>query len=225
MSVDKYDLIIFDCDGTLVDSEYLNNKVTADVLTEYGLTGYTAETCMRDFAGRDWKSIKSIIDEKENIDLPRYVIENYIKNVQEQMPDFLKPIDGAVEFVHKISSQYKICIGSNGERGNVTTSLGLMGFNPYFNDDNIFTKIQVEKAKPAPDLFLFAANQMGVDPSKCLVLEDSASGATAGVAAGMDVIGFTGVSHHKKQAESTLDKVGCIAVYDDFIHIANHLGR
>ncbi len=225
MNAHKYDLIIFDCDGTLVDSEYLNNKVTADVLTEYGLKGYTAETCLRDFAGRDWKSIKSIIDEKENIDLPRYVIENYITTVQQKMPQFLKPIRGAVDFVQEVSRKYKICIGSNGERSNVTKSLELMGFNSFFNDDNIFTKIQVEKAKPAPDLFLFAAQKMGVEPSKCLVLEDSIYGATAGVAANMDVIGFTGVSHDKKQSESMLNKVGCIAVYDDFIHITKHLER
>ncbi len=224
MSADKYDLIIFDCDGTLTDSEYLNNKVTADVLTGYGLEGYTAENCMRDFGGKDWKSIKSLIDEKHKINLPRYVIDNYIQNVQSKMKSYLKPICGALEFVEIASQDFKICVGSNGERGNVTKSLLLMGFGEYFSEENIFTKIQVAKAKPAPDLFLYAADKMNVDPSRCLVLEDSISGAGAGIAAGMDVIGFTGVSHNKKQSESDLKKIGCVAIYDDFIHIGKHLG-
>lgn len=220
----KYDLIIFDCDGTLVDSEYLNNKVTADVLTEYGLKGYTVENCMRDFAGRDWKTIKSIIDEKHDIDLPRYVIEDYIVTVQEKMSEYLKPIEGALDFVAGIANEIKICVGSNGERGNVTKGLSMMGFDPYFDDDNIFTKVQVSRAKPAPDLFFFAAQKMGVDRQKCLVFEDSISGATAGVAAGMDVIGFTGASHDKKHSESELKNAGCMAIFDDFIHIAEYLG-
>ena len=75
-------LVIFDCDGTLVDSEYLNNKVAAEVITDYGLEGYTTEKCIHDFAGRDWTTIKSILDKRHQIDLPHSVIENFIVIVQ-----------------------------------------------------------------------------------------------------------------------------------------------
>jgi len=224
MSLEKYDLIIFDCDGTLVDSEYLNNQVAAEVLTDFGLDGYTPEKCVHDFAGRDWTTIKSIIDERHKIDLPYFVIDNFITTLQKRMETEFKTVQGSFGFVDQVAKDYKVCVGSNGERGSVIKSIVLGGFDKFFSEGNIFTKIQVEKAKPAPDLFFFAAEKMGVEPSKCLVIEDSVSGSAAGVAAGMDVIGFTGVSHDKNKAESDLEQVGCIAIYDDFIHIAEHLG-
>ena len=217
--MNKYDLIIFDCDGTLVDSEYLNNKIAAEVLTDYGLEGYTTESCIRDFAGHSWTEIKQMVDKKHAIDLPYSVIETYIDTVQVRMETELQVVQGSNDFVSWSNDNYKICVGSNGERGNVIKSLSLGGFDDYFQEDNIFTKIQVANAKPAPDLFLFAAEKMGCDPAKCLVLEDSVSGAKAGVAAGMDVFGFTGVAHDKKAADSALKEVGALQNFDDFIHI------
>ena len=224
MNNKKYDLIIFECDGTLVDSEYLNNQVAAEVLTEYGLEGYSAERCIQDFAGRDWTTIKAIIDERHQIDLPYAVIQSFIVTLQKRMETEFKVVEGALDFVSKAEKDCAVCVGSNGERGSVIKSLSLGGFDPFFTLENIFTKIQVKRAKPAPDLFFFAAEQMGVAPDKCLVLEDSVSGAAAGVAAGMDVIGFTGVSHDKQKSESDLKNVGVEVIFDDFIHIAKHLG-
>jgi HAD superfamily hydrolase (TIGR01509 family) len=222
--MNKYDLIIFDCDGTLVDSETLNNEVAACVLTDYGLEGYSLETCLRDFAGRSWTEIKKIVDARHHIDLPRSVIQNYIDTVQARMEKELQAVEGALDFVASASQKYKICVASNGERGNVVKSLQLTGYDAYFPDNITFTKIQVANAKPAPDLFLFAADKMDVAPARCLVIEDSVSGVKGAVAAGMDVIGFTGVAHDKKAADKALTNAGTMANFDRFIHIASTIG-
>lgn len=223
MNVLKYDLIIFDCDGTLVDSEYLNNKVTSDLLIDFGLTEYTPERCIAEFAGSTWSDIKALLDARHQTIIPRDIIQTYIARVAQEMDTYPMTVAGAVEFVGRCQSSYKIAVGSNGERSNVIKSLKLGGFDCYFQEPNIFTKIQVEKGKPAPDLFLYAANQMGVAPEKCLVIEDSSTGAMAGKAAGMDVFGFIGAAHDKKISESSLKKAGVCQVFDNFIHMAEAL--
>lgn len=223
----KYDLIIFDCDGTLVDSEYLNNKISSDLLIELGLTDYTPMRCMEEFSGRTWTDIKATLEARHKITLPPTLIETYIQTVQNKMAEMLKPIKGALDFVQACNAvpDLKICVGSNGQRENVTQSLNLQGFDDYFHDENTFTRIQVPNGKPAPDLFLFAAKKMGVEPARCLVLEDSATGVLAGVAAEMDVWGFVGASHDPENQEKVLLEVGASRVYTDFIHIHEMLDR
>lgn len=220
----KYDLIIFDCDGTLVDSEYLNNKVSSDGLIALGLSEYTPERCITEFAGVSWTEIKSILETRHNIEIPRYVIDDYIRNVQEQMETYMKQIDGALDFVRIANNKAKICVGSNGMRVNVLQSLQLSGMMDYFTEDQVFTKIQVKNPKPAPDLFLLAAETMGIVADKCLVIEDSPTGVAAGVAAGMDVWGFVGTSHEPELQRKKLIDRGAGEVFDRFIHIQERLG-
>lgn len=220
----KYDLIIFDCDGTLVDSEYLNNEVSAEIITEFGIEGYDADRCIQDFAGTSWSDIRKILQSRHNVEIPDSLIDQYVKRVQIKMRTELQPAKGALEFVEHSHSRAKICVASNGLRINVIDSLQIPGFMKFFNDDQVFTKQQVSNPKPAPDLFLFAAEKMNVEPSRCLVIEDSPTGATAGVAAGMDVFGFTGTAHDENMQKQKLLDVGVKAVYSDFIHMAQSLG-
>lgn len=220
----NYDLIIFDCDGTLVDSEYLNNKVSSELLIEFGLTEYTPEKCINEFAGFTWTNIKLLLEDRHNLTLPPDFIQTYIDRVHIEMESGLKPIPGAMDLVKASSSKGKICVASNGERSNVMKSLSLQGYNDYFSEENIFTRIQVPNGKPAPDIFLFAAQNMGVNPQDCLVIEDSPTGVLAGVAAGMDVFGFVGASHDSAVQEKRLKQAGTQAVFSDFIHIAQVLG-
>jgi beta-phosphoglucomutase-like phosphatase (HAD superfamily) len=223
MTLNKYDLIIFDCDGTLVDSEYLNNKASADALNDFGLTEYTPEKCLHDFAGVAWQEIKQILEARHNIEIPQALIDDYVARVQIALSEEDIAIQGAKDFVSFCDENYKICVGSNGERSNVFKALELQGFKKYFIDEHIFTKIQVENPKPAPDLFLYAAEKMGTEPSRCLVIEDSYAGAKAGVAAGMDVFGFTGVAHDKEYATHRLTEAGVVDIFDDFIHMRDAL--
>lgn len=221
----NYDLIIFDCDGTLVDSEYLNNKVSSDLLIEFGLTEYTPMRCLEEFSGSTWTDIKNKLEKRHDVQLPAGFIETYIQTVQDQMAGMIKPIEGALYFVEGCNSQshLKICVASNGQRENVIKSLGLQGFDDYFQEDNTFTRIQVPNGKPAPDLFLFAADKMGSDPARCLVFEDSPTGVLAGVAAEMEVWGFVGASHDPKKQEKVLLEAGASRVFSHFIHISEML--
>ena len=139
------------------------------------------------------------------------------------MKDLIKSVPHAIEGVCSCQKDYKICVASNGERTNVKMSLSMLGFDPYFSDDTIFTKIQVEQAKPAPDLFLFAAKTMGIDPARCLVIEDSPTGVAGGKAANMEVWGFIGTAHNKTRQIKILEKAGADKIIMDFIHIHEQL--
>ena len=221
----EYDLIIFDCDGTLADSEELNNAALLLILHEFGLTQYTREHALSDFVGRTVSNILLGIQMETGFNFPDDAVQRYVRKVQEMQLTDLRPVVNALDFVEKSSRHFKICVGSNGERSNVLNSLKICGFDRFFSKENTFTKIQVEQGKPAPDLFLYAAEQMGmIDPARCLVIEDSESGVAAGVAAGMTVWGFTGVSHDQKTAQEKLEQAGAARIFHDFIHIQDSLG-
>jgi len=223
MASNKYDLIIFDCDGTLVDSEYLHNKLVSDILIDLGLSEYTAEKCTEDFGGTTWEYIKSTVESKHPVNVSIPPVPERVAKTIPLMEKNLPPIKGALDFVKLAHAHCKIAVGSNGEDEIILKSLQMLGFMDYFAPENIFSKNHVKAPKPAPDLFLYAADQMGADPARCLVIEDSFSGARAGVVAGMEVWGFTGVAHDKKHAHARLTEAGVTRIFDDFIHMREAL--
>ena len=177
------DLIIFDCDGTLVDSEVLYNTVISDLLKEAGLDTYTPQVCLALFTGLTFSNIRELMETKHDLDLSEVMsAERYIAKSQARMDEKLDAIEGARDLLESVSASHKICIGSNGERSSVIKSLQNTGLYDFFggNDDHIFTKIQVKNPKPAPDLFLYAAHEMGIAPEHCWVMEDSVAGVQAG---------------------------------------------
>lgn len=218
-----FDLIIFDCDGTLVDSEYLNCSATAEILAEFGVEGYTGERVMEEYAGQTLKNIARSIEKKDNVIIPDNISELYVKRVSQNMQSQLKFVDGAKETIELASKMTKICVASNGERSNIIQSLSLAGYDPYFNEKNIFSKIQVHNPKPAPDLFLFAADQMKIAPERCLVIEDSPTGVEAAIAANMTVWGFTAAHPDTTKQAGKLQQAGAQQIFDNFIHIAHAL--
>lgn len=220
-----FDLIIFDCDGTLTDSEYLNNQALLDVLHEEGLTHYTLDHAYKTWVGTTVSSILLAIRVETGRDLsPQDIIPRYIKRVTELQKTALKPVEGAPELVAATSKNFKICVASNGERSNVIDSLEKTGLMTYFTPETVFTKVQVKNPKPAPDLFLYAAAQMGVEPERCVVIEDSTTGTRAGVAAGMTTWGFSGSNHDPAKQAENLKAAGAHAVFDRLIHIKDRLG-
>lgn len=220
-----YDLVIFDCDGTLVDSETLNNQATLDVLAECGVDGYTIEHAFHHWMGTTYSSIALRVQMETGKTLPENFVTRCIARVSELQEQELKAVKGAADFIDVLNAK-KIpsCVASNGERTNVINSIRLTGLAKYYDEDRIFTKIQVERPKPAPDIFLFAAEKMGVEPGRCVVIEDSEAGVAGAVAAGMAVVGFTGTSHDKAMQQGRLAKAGADPVTDDFIHIPVLLG-
>ncbi len=220
-----YELIIFDCDGTLVDSEHLYNTITSEMLTELGFPQYTPALCTQMFCGQSWGNIRKSLEQKHGDVIPDDIVERYTILSRERMEIDLQAVPDALHLVERASSAYKICVASNGEPTNVNKSLHLTGLMDFFHPDHIFTKCIVENAKPAPDLFLHVADVMGANPSNTLVIEDSIAGVAAAVAAKMDVIGFTGSAHDSDHQETMLRKAGATMISDALIHIPDKLKK
>ena len=217
------DLLIFDCDGTLVDSEYLNNLATCELLAAQGLPQYDMDYALTHFVGHKFSNILADITEETGHIFPENISSNYINLVRKLAPQYLKTIDGAEELVAQAAQNTKICVASNGQRGNVILSLEMAGLKQYFSDDHIFTGTDVQNAKPAPDVFLLAAKKMDAPLNRAVVIEDSVSGVTGAAAAGMTVFGFTGTHHNPKTQAQSLKNAGATEVYESLIHIGNKL--
>jgi HAD superfamily hydrolase (TIGR01509 family) len=188
-----FDLVIFDCDGVLVDSELISNTVLAAMLTEIGLP-VTYEESVRLFLGRSWAACTEIIEARLGRLLPDGFRENYYERMFEAFKKDLRPVPGIVDVLDSIDIPY--CVASSGEHYKMRTTLGVTGLLPGF-EGKMFSATEVERGKPAPDLFLYAAAQMNASPERCAVVEDSPTGAKAGVAAGMTVFGYAGMSDGK----------------------------
>lgn len=211
---DNFDLIIFDCDGTLVDTEHLNNLALCQILTEEGLPQYNIEYAEQHFIGQRMGAILEKITAETGYDFPDTMSERYSARARELSLTLFKTLKGAEDLVKCAAKHMKICVGSNGQRENVLDSLERGGLLPYFPPEHVFTGVQVKRAKPAPDLFLFAAQNMAADPTRCLVIEDSVPGVTAGASARMTTLGFTGSHRDKDYYAKALKQAGASHVYD-----------
>ena len=221
----NFDLIIFDCDGTLVDSETVNNLATIQILNELGLTQYTLDYALKNWVGKTISNILLSVQMETGFEFPPDTGKKYVARASALYDKEIKPVEDAIDLVKSAGTSFKICVASNGERNNVLKSLRLCGFLPaFFQEKTVFSKIQVKQGKPAPDLFLYAAEQMNTDPSRTLVIEDSPSGVMAGKAAGMQTWGFTGTSHDAQNLEITLKNSGADRVFSRLIHITDALG-
>lgn len=219
-----FDLIIFDCDGTLTDSENINNRALLEVLHEAGFPEFDLDYAYKNWVGTTVTNIVLGIQMASGREVPKDVIPRYMQRVAELQLTGLQPVEGAPSLVSKSRKKYKICVASNGERRNVIESLKITGLMTNFTEETVFTKIQVKNPKPYPDLFLFAAQTMGVEPERCLVIEDSGAGVRAGAAAGMTVWGFVGSSHEPVKQTQYLKDAGAHEVYSALIHIEDALG-
>ena len=219
----KFDLLIFDCDGTLVDSEYMNNLATIKLLHDEGLMQYDMDYAFEHFVGLRLNMILAGITKETGHVFPPGMSAKYAQMAEEMMPEYLKIIPGADELVAAAAKHMKICVASNGQRENVLSSLERMGLKKYFPDEFVFTGTMVKNAKPAPDLFLLAAEKMHATHDKCLVIEDSVAGVTGAAAAGMHVFGFTGAHSNHEMAQKKLARAGAIEIFDSLIHIKQRL--
>jgi len=183
------ELVIFDCDGVLVDSEPLANEVLAHVLSRHGLH-MTVKDCMATFVGL---SMSSVV-EKANAMLATPLPETFVDDVQQETFEAFKgriqkiaDVDVLIEALQAAGIQ--TCVASSGGFDKMAVTLGETKLKRYF-DGRIFSASQVERGKPFPDLFLHAARQMGVSPQNCVVIEDSRFGIEAARRAGMTVLAF-----------------------------------
>lgn len=180
----KYELIIFDCDGTLVDSEPLTNRLIATLINERGIE-ISTEECLERFAGKTIGHITSFIEEHTpDHDAHSFEVE-YRSRCQTIFEEELKPVEGVEELLDALTVPY--CVASNGPMEKMAVTLPSSGLDKYFTKTNTFSAYQVGAWKPKPDLFLHAAKMMNVDPSKSLVIEDTWSGIMGAVNGGIDV--------------------------------------
>jgi HAD superfamily hydrolase (TIGR01509 family) len=198
--MDDIQLIIFDCDGTLVDTEFVNNKAVSQALQNLGLEKYTLQYCMDNLIGLSHVHLIKILEEELGREVDAVALDHeIIKTCLELYKTDLKPVEGIKETLEKLN--IPIAIASNGARNVVIEALEITGLMSFFKEKRIFTHEMVDFGKPSPDIYLLAAKTLGVKPQHCLVLEDSFNGVKAAKAAGMKVFGFTGASHNN---ESTL---------------------
>ena len=178
--------VIFDCDGVLVDSEQAANAVLAGVITDLGLPT-TPEQARADYMGRSWASCMEILAGQLGHPPPDDLRDRYRVGVEESWRRDLQPVPGIVAALDAI--ELPNCVASSGEHERMRLTLGLTGLLPRF-EGRIFSATEVEHGKPAPDLFIHAATQMGFDPADTVVVEDTVPGVQAGRAAGMRVLAF-----------------------------------
>ncbi|MFB8773798.1 HAD family hydrolase [Streptomyces broussonetiae] len=196
----RYDLVIFDNDGVLVDSEPISNRLLAGYLTELGHpTSY--DDSLRDYMGAAMHRVHDLIEERTGRTLPEDFDDVFHARVFAAFERELKPVAGVGEVLEKLAADgVRYCVASSGSHERIRVGHRTTGLDRWFDEGQIFSSQDVGRGKPAPDLFLYAAERMGVAAERCVVVEDSPLGVQAAVAAGMDVYGFTAMTAAHKLA-------------------------
>lgn len=185
------DAVIFDCDGVLIDSEIISARVLMASLDQLGVTVDWAYFKAH-FLGRSFPKVAASIRTDFEVDLPSDFEACYRSSLLEAFEQELHPVEGVQSVIANLG--VKSCVATSSSPERVARSLAITGLRRFF-DDRVFTASEVERGKPAPDLFLHAAASLGVSPEACLVIEDSLPGLQAARAAGMEVWHFVGGSH------------------------------
>jgi HAD superfamily hydrolase (TIGR01509 family) len=191
-------LAIFDCDGVLVDSDRISLRIQAERISALGLET-SFDDCVRDFLGLGMPRTLEILRQRLGRPLPEGWLDDLEAAVDEAFRRDLRPVPGIGEALDRI--ELRTCIGSSGSHEKMRLTLGLTGLRERF-EGRIFAAEEVERGKPAPDLFLHAADQMGVAPERCVVVEDSPFGITAAKAAGMRSLGYAALIPAERLSEA-----------------------
>lgn len=187
----KPELVIFDCDGVLIDSEAISAQMLIQTLQEFGVTVDLAYVS-RHFLGRSYPTVLKQIQAEFGIVLHDDFEDNYRQKLLSAFEENLQIMPDVTDVIDRLSVPY--CVATSSSPTRVNISLNLVGLLDRF-EGRIFTASMVANGKPSPDLFFHAAGEMGISPQNCLVIEDSLNGIRAGLAAGMNVWRFTGGSH------------------------------
>jgi HAD superfamily hydrolase (TIGR01509 family) len=217
----NFDLIIFDCDGVLVDSEVISCRAHAETLTRHGYP-ITADQVLDRFLGRSMRQANLEIEAELGRRLPEDFPSEVYAEIFRSFAVSLEATPYIGETLDTIAQP--VCVASSGPPEKISASLNRVGLYDRFAP-HIFSAVQVKHGKPAPDLFLFAAEQMAMSPKQCLVIEDSVFGIAAARAAGMTVLGFHGGSHCRPGYADMLRAAGAAVTFDDMRQLAGLIGR
>ena len=205
------DLVIFDCDGVLVDSEVISCRAHSEMLTRHGFP-ITADQVLDRFLGVSDREARLIVEAELGRSLPGDFEAQMKQAALQRYADELRDIPYIGEALAAIGLAK--CVASSGTPEKIRHGLTCAGLYDQLAP-HIFSAVQVKRGKPAPDLFLFAAEQMGAAPERCVVVEDSVPGVTGARAAGMTVLGFHGGSHCTPGHAATLSAAGAHGTFDD----------
>ena len=184
----RFDLVIFDCDGVLIDSEPIANVVFSRQLGNVGIH-MSPEEVMRTFVGKSRDTCIAMAGEMHGVRMPDDFAEQWDEALHEALAREVRPVEGVPDLLRTLRVPY--CVASNGEPMHMELGLAAAGLMPFVKG-KLFSAKAVANPKPAPDVYLHAARTMGAAPARCAVVEDTATGVKAGIAAGMTVFGFVG---------------------------------
>jgi HAD superfamily hydrolase (TIGR01509 family) len=215
------DLVIFDCDGVLVDSEVISCRAHAETLTRHGYP-ITAEQVLERFLGVSDREARQTIERE----IVRKLPDDFEQQVKAATLKFYEGDLQAIAHVGEAIGAIRLpkCVASSGTPEKIRHGLICAGLYDQLAP-HIFSATQVSRGKPAPDLFLFAAEQMNAPPERCIVIEDSVPGVTGGSAAGMTVLGFHGGSHCREGYGKKLHDAGAAMVFDDMRQLPALIAR
>ena len=209
----QFDAVLFDCDGVLVDSERITNAVLRDMLEELGWK-LTPEECMRIFVGKAVKDERARIEAHTGQPLTEEWMARFRERRNQGLILGVEPVHGAVEAVARIHQRFdgRIACASGADRFKVELQLEKCALMPYFKG-RIFSGHELPRSKPAPDVYLAAAAALDVSPARCVVVEDTATGVAAGVAAGATVLGYS-PPEAGHDAPALLRRAGAAAIFN-----------
>ena len=198
MGKKRFGLVIFDCDGVLVDSELITNRVFAQMLNEVGIA-MSLEEMFERFVGRSMPQCLAIVTELLGRPVPDEFVQQFRKRAAAALQSELKAVPDIGTVLAAMCVPF--CVASSGTHEKMQTTLGITGLLPQFRG-KMYSVTEVARSKPFPDVFLYAASQQGVVPSACAVIEDTPTGVTAGVAAGMTVFGYCALTPRHRLIEA-----------------------
>lgn len=220
----QFEAILFDCDGVLVDSELITNRVLHAMLNEAGWA-LSEQDCMRIFIGKTVRSETARIEAETGKPLTDAWMAEFYERRNERLRAELVAIGGAVDAVRQVHAQLggKIAVASGADKPKVLMQLDKVGMSAYFGE-HVFSGHDLPRTKPWPDVYLAAAASLGIAPERCLVIEDSVPGLTAGVRAGATVWGYCPKVHPHSTPEQLL-QAGASMVFDDMADLPRLLAQ
>jgi HAD superfamily hydrolase (TIGR01509 family) len=206
------ELLIFDCDGVLVDSELISMSVLLETISAQGLTIDPSEAYDR-FLGKSLTTISEVLSQDYGLALPRAALDQMRLTLYGRFQRELNPIPNIAVALNAVPVAR--CVASSSQLERIRLALEVTQLRTMF-EPNIFSASMVALGKPAPDLFLYAAHSLAIEPARCLVIEDSPAGIVAAKSAGMHAFGFAGASHARAaHLRQSLERAGAAIVFED----------
>ena len=215
----KIELVIFDCDGVLVDSEPLSALAHKIVYERHGakISPSVFESCI----GMKQADIIDLVEKQTGFGLPAAYVPEIWKETRRLLDEQLKPTRGILSFLQTLEKAR--CVASSSSLERIHRSLKMTGLSQYFQETNVFSSSMVKHGKPYPDLFLYAAHHCNVAPQHCIVIEDSQYGVQGAIAAGMQVIGYAGGSHFRETMTDALRNSGASNIFTNWDEVKAHI--